>query len=595
MSISGLRAQVFADSIDVSWGSIDTVHGHITGFPVNVVTSCGAQVIVGSDTVNIGGSIDGSGVITSLSTCMRPSAVFTYRIFVITNGGSLYSSVYSGVIPNLPDTIAGVQLSGPEDLQSICSNALSNVSVDSLFFYTPAGQHDTLTQVSFWLGGNLSTNLTNARLYKNNSQISFLTSLNGNILTLYTNPTIMTNVSNLTLKFDLSSPLAAGQINGEDFVSSGVTKQWASCFPKVKHISVVSCTQMTLNFLGPQTVVAGETIAIGYNGANGVSLTYNGQPITYPSGSVNFTTGPCIGSDSVVLVMTDLLGQTKQFVRHITVSQRCSLSLLNVGTFSATVIATSLVLPNGTEYVQGPAGPIICTFTNVGGTWKDTITINGLQSLTPYTCTLLYSGNGISSAICNQAGLMQSFTTLPCTPATAAVTWQNNGGLLTINLWAIGSGTAGQSYNFQYTIYENGLAIDWNFSGFGGTAHGSDSTLLYTTIITAGAGLPYDVELIVSQLAACGGNPSSLTQNILPWVGIEELEQSNYSVYPNPTLDVVHVQVERLKKWTLYDVMGQVVATGSTSEISLINFSNGFYTLEFFTGDKVGRTRILKQ
>jgi uncharacterized delta-60 repeat protein len=97
------------------------------------------------------------------------------------------------------------------------------------------------------------------------------------------------------------------------------------------------------------------------------------------------------------------------------------------------------------------------------------------------------------------------------------------------------------------------------------------------------------------------GCDSTITLNLtLNFTGISEMEVSSVSVYPNPSIDHITVEVESVltgKGYTLYDVMGKKILSGVlTSEknhVSTSGLSTGIYTFKI-EGAEGQSIRIVK-
>lgn len=82
-------------------------------------------------------------------------------------------------------------------------------------------------------------------------------------------------------------------------------------------------------------------------------------------------------------------------------------------------------------------------------------------------------------------------------------------------------------------------------------------------------------------------------------LGIEALEQTNFTVYPNPAHDWIHVPFVENKStvFTLTDASGRVVDSGVLTETQLdvSKFQNGMYTLQLQTDHQVMVSRVVVQ
>ncbi|MFT5823832.1 MAG: hypothetical protein ACI8ZM_005095 [Crocinitomix sp.] len=82
-------------------------------------------------------------------------------------------------------------------------------------------------------------------------------------------------------------------------------------------------------------------------------------------------------------------------------------------------------------------------------------------------------------------------------------------------------------------------------------------------------------------------------------VGIDELNNLNVTVYPNPATDVVTISLEGTFNYELKGINGEIISNGkgfNSEEIALDKLAKGIYMLTVFSGDQ-GKsvTRIIKQ
>jgi Flp pilus assembly pilin Flp len=74
--------------------------------------------------------------------------------------------------------------------------------------------------------------------------------------------------------------------------------------------------------------------------------------------------------------------------------------------------------------------------------------------------------------------------------------------------------------------------------------------------------------------------------------------QANFSIFPNPTSDVLNIQLENnleLQKVTIYSTLGQLVKTDNKSQINVSDLAKGNYFVEVITNQgKATKTIIIK-
>lgn len=73
-------------------------------------------------------------------------------------------------------------------------------------------------------------------------------------------------------------------------------------------------------------------------------------------------------------------------------------------------------------------------------------------------------------------------------------------------------------------------------------------------------------------------------------------EKASVLVYPNPTVDVVHIDSKNLKSATLYDMNGKKLLESNNTEISVSHLPKGVYVLRIVTSDNsIVSKKIIKK
>lgn len=82
-----------------------------------------------------------------------------------------------------------------------------------------------------------------------------------------------------------------------------------------------------------------------------------------------------------------------------------------------------------------------------------------------------------------------------------------------------------------------------------------------------------------------------------PVAGVEELNKLGFTLYPNPTTDVVTIQTaNEIKSIEAYNLTGQLIATGTTNQVSLGKAAAGIYILKVSFKDGGAATqKIMKK
>lgn len=125
---------------------------------------------------------------------------------------------------------------------------------------------------------------------------------------------------------------------------------------------------------------------------------------------------------------------------------------------------------------------------------------------------------------------------------------------------------------------------DWSNDGIGDNNDNNDLTNVaggtYTVILTDG-----------------NGCTTSSTATVNSQVGIEELD-GMYNVYPNPTNGILNLTLEGSFTYSLSDLLGKVVHTGSGinhATINMLPFENGAYLITLQLQNKIKTIQIVKQ
>ncbi|WCC44961.1 M4 family metallopeptidase [Tenacibaculum finnmarkense] len=194
----------------------------------------------------------------------------------------------------------------------------------------------------------------------------------------------------------------------------------------------------------------------------------------------------------------------------------------------------------------------------------------------------------------------------------------------TTNQLVLSAGFASSTYNEYFTVW-----IDYNkdgdFSDAGEqvtTGNSSSATNRVANIV-----IPENAKLGKTRMrvsmkynsasTSCGtfgdGEVEDYTVNIIATSvintvvtmsvsgeNIKTKEASNLSIYPNPAVNFVHVNVASKAKNTSYKIInitGSTVQKGrlNTAKLNVTNLSSGMYILEVYDGQKVLTTKLLKK
>ena len=80
-----------------------------------------------------------------------------------------------------------------------------------------------------------------------------------------------------------------------------------------------------------------------------------------------------------------------------------------------------------------------------------------------------------------------------------------------------------------------------------------------------------------------------------PFVGVETVEGTEVSVYPNPTTGIVNIEAEGLKNVEVLDMAGRVVMTSSKNILDISNLTNGVYMVRVNTIAGTATQKVVKK
>lgn len=141
----------------------------------------------------------------------------------------------------------------------------------------------------------------------------------------------------------------------------------------------------------------------------------------------------------------------------------------------------------------------------------------------------------------------------------------------------------------------------------GGTWHDVSGNPLPSGDIISGA-IPgqYNYDYVTNN-GVCANDTSTVTVDVdtCTFVGVEELELTNLSIFPNPTSEVVYISnngSNEVFNFQILDLNGKVVASREnaingteTTEVSLANVEKGIYMVRVFNANTERTFRVVKQ
>ena len=72
---------------------------------------------------------------------------------------------------------------------------------------------------------------------------------------------------------------------------------------------------------------------------------------------------------------------------------------------------------------------------------------------------------------------------------------------------------------------------------------------------------------------------------------------SNFKVFPNPTKNLIRIEIENYYggfEAELYDFSGKLLETTNSTNLSLVNYQNGVYSLKVTYGGRVEQLKVIK-
>ncbi len=212
-----------------------------------------------------------------------------------------------------------------------------------------------------------------------------------------------------------------------------------------------------------------------------------------------------------------------------------------------------------------------------------------------YSWTLPAGWTGTSTTNSITATVGTTSGTITITPANSCGSGQSQ--TLTVTTEQIPVATFNYVDNsgtvtFTNTSNPNGTSFFWDF-GDGNTS--TQENPVHTYANTGN----YDVTLVISN--NCGTDTIISSVSII--TNIIDIEETAIIVYPNPTEDVVNIELVNIVgsvEYSLFDITGKTIAKGvvmagtKTKQINITEFAKGVYNLKLFTGEKVLNYKIVK-
>jgi hypothetical protein len=87
----------------------------------------------------------------------------------------------------------------------------------------------------------------------------------------------------------------------------------------------------------------------------------------------------------------------------------------------------------------------------------------------------------------------------------------------------------------------------------------------------------------------------SLTCTKAPTIINSRKEKNESKIFPNPTLDKIHINIENIENIEIVDLNGIIIYSGKENEIDLSQYHSGIYYIHIVTDEKYINEKIIKQ
>lgn len=86
-----------------------------------------------------------------------------------------------------------------------------------------------------------------------------------------------------------------------------------------------------------------------------------------------------------------------------------------------------------------------------------------------------------------------------------------------------------------------------------------------------------------------------VTTSDSPNAGIDDVEDANVALYPNPATDKVSIFADNIVRVEVLDVAGRIVATTTQNEVNISNLDNGVYMFRIITANGTSLQKVVKK
>lgn len=307
---------------------------------------------------------------------------------------------------------------------------------------------------------------------------------------------------------------------------------------------------------GPESVEVNENITLVANAplATSFAWTVDGTDVN-TTGNTLTTSFATVGAHTVTVTATNAIGSTT--ANHVVTAFSCDVTSLpyNQGFEDETAdcwrLSEKFTLLNNPDYAHSGSNLIVCTYDDYADLdeWA------------------------VSPAI-----------HMPADASNIGISWNvwmfEYQGIQ--NTYEVRVSTTGRNpEDFTTVLFsETGASDDfvqrgWNLANFGGQT----IYIAFHNISVAGG----DAILFDDIYVGTG-------------VGIEDVDNVNVSVYPNPANDVLNIEGEGIQEVELMDVNGRtVMTTANAGSLNISNLASGIYVVRVITNNGISTQKIVKK
>jgi hypothetical protein len=485
------------------------------------------------------------------------------------------------------------------------------------------------------VGGTWSTGATTATISVNQAGTYYVT--NSNTCGIDTSNYITTTITPLPTASIITAGGNATFCAGNNVILSGnIGGTWSNASTN---------SSITVTTSGTYTVT--NTNACGSTTSNSIVVTVNPLPVA-PTISASGSTNICAGS-SITLsgnvggtwstgATTATISVNQAGTYYVTNSNTCGVDTSNylTTTIAPLPTASTITAVGNTTFC---AGNNVILNGNVGGTWSNASTAPSITVTTSGTYTVTNT-NACGTATSNP--ITVTVNPLP-TPSTISIvgggspaicfgqnitlggniggTWNNNAVSPTIqvsqsgNYYVVNSNGCGSDTSNYIAVTINSLPtpiiidsiyylrVDSNIYNqyqwlLGGNIIASANSFTYTPLVNG------IYSLIVTNVNGCSDTSNAI--NAVS-VGLKELSESKFNIYPNPTRDLLNVnytlstnskiQIQIINSigQTIREISTQQPIGTYTTTFDTQQFANGIYFIRFIDGTNTKEAKVIIQ